>query len=262
MAAYDLEEQERIAAIKDWWEKWGVWVISALVAFVLGIAATQGWKYYQKQQTLQAETLFESVKKVARDTANTKEWKKLSDAATAIAEKHPSTFYASEAQLMAAKAAFDAGDLATAKTHLTWAADKGRDLHKSVAKIRLAGVLLDEKKYDEALKTLESVSEVGFAAQVADLKGDIYAAQGRRDEARAAYEVAVEKAEQRNPMKTISQAKLDAFGGATEKPADKNKKSGRQKKPKELASEGDKPSSQARFDFAWARSRCADRFRL
>ena len=224
MSAYDLEEQERIAAIKDWWEKWGVWVISALVAFVLGIAGTQGWKYYQQQQALQAETLFESIKKVAKETATTKEWKKLSDAATAIAEKHPSTFYATEAQLMAAKAAFDAGDLAVARKHLEWAADKGRDLHQSVAKIRLAGVMLDEKKYDDALKTLEAIKDAGFAAQVADLKGDVYAAQGRRDEARAAYEVAVEKADQRNPLKTTSQAKLDAFGGATEKPADKDKK--------------------------------------
>ena len=30
MSAYDLEEQERIDALKDWWDKWGVWVYAAI----------------------------------------------------------------------------------------------------------------------------------------------------------------------------------------------------------------------------------------
>jgi hypothetical protein len=38
--------------------------------------------------------------------------------------------------------------------------------------------------------------------------------QGKRDEARAAYQVAAERAGERSPLKAISQAKLDAFGGA------------------------------------------------
>ncbi len=221
MSAYDLEEQERIAAIKDWWDKWGTWVYAALIAFFLGIAGTQGWKYFQQRQTVEAETLFLSVQKVAQESAATKEWKKLSDAATALAEKFPATFYATDVQLMAAKAAFDAGDLAQAKKHLDWVIENGRDSHKIVAKTRLAGLLLDEKKFDDALKLLGTIKDEGFAAAVSDIKGDIFAAQGRRDEARAAFELAVEKAEQRSPQKAISQAKLDAFGGAVEKPAEK-----------------------------------------
>lgn len=221
MSAYDLEEQERIAAIKDWWDKWGTWVYAALIAFFLGIAGTQGWKYFQKRQAVEAEALFLSVQKVAQESAATKEWKKLSDAATALAEKFPATFYATDVQLMAAKAAFDAGDLAQAKKHLEWVIENGRESHKNVAKTRLAGLLLDEKKFDDALKLLGTIKDEGFAAAVSDIKGDIFAAQGRRDEARAAFELAVEKAEQRSPQKAISQAKLDAFGGAVEKPAEK-----------------------------------------
>ncbi len=221
MSAYDLEEQERIAAIKDWWDKWGTWVYAALIAFFLGIAGTQGWKYFQKGQVVEAETLFLSVQKVAQEMAVTKEWKKLSDAATALAEKFPATFYATDVQLMAAKAAFDAGDLAQAKKHLDWVVENGRDSHQNVAKVRLAALLVDEKKFDDALKMLGTIKGDGFASAVSDLKGDIYAAQGRRDEARAAFELAVDKAEQRSPLKQISQAKLDAYGGAVEKPAEK-----------------------------------------
>jgi len=220
MSVYDLEEQERITALKDWWDKWGIWVMTALIAFLVGIGGTQAWKYYQKKQTADAEVIFVSLQKVAQDATVSRDWKKLSDAATALAEKYPATFYATDAQLMAAKAAFDGGDLATAVKHLQWVADKGRASHQNIAKMRLASVMTDEKKYDDALKILGAIKEDGYAAQVAHLRGDVYAAQGRRDEARAAFEVAVEKAEARSPLKAISQSKLDAFGGATEKPRD------------------------------------------
>ncbi len=221
MSVYDAEEQQRIDALKDWWAQWGNLVFAGLIVFLLGIAGAQGWRYYQKQQVVEAETLFVSVKKVAQEATATKDWKKLSAAATALADKYPATFYATDAQLMAAKAAFDAKELAEAKKHLQWVVDKGAASHQPIARVRLAAVLLDEQKYDDALKMLDGVNGDGFASLAADMKGDIFAAQGRRDEARAAYEVAVNKAEQRSPLKAISQSKLDAFGGATEKPADK-----------------------------------------
>jgi predicted negative regulator of RcsB-dependent stress response len=157
------------------------------------------------------------VQSLAKEVAVSKEWKKLSDAATALADKYPATFYATEVQLMAAKAAFDAKQYAEASKHLQWVIDKGRKSHVNVARIRLASIQLDEKKYDDALKTLDAVKEEGFVSLAADLRGDVYAAQGKRDEARAAYELATNKADERSPLKGISQAKLDAFGGATPK---------------------------------------------
>ena len=120
MAAYDMEEQERIDALKDWWAKWGTWIYAAIGAFLVGVLAVQGWRYYQKSQGEQAEVLFKSVQKTAQEGAAAKETKKLSEAASAMAEKFPNTFYASEAQLMAAKASFDANDFAAAKKHLQW----------------------------------------------------------------------------------------------------------------------------------------------
>jgi predicted negative regulator of RcsB-dependent stress response len=220
MSAYDLEEQERIAALKDWWEKWGKLVIAALVAFVVGVAGTAAWRSYQAKQAKEAETLFAEFQTVAKDATIAKDWKKVTAAATALSDKYPATFYASDAQLIAAKASFEGGDLPQARTHLEWVVNKGRDAHRNVARVRLAAVFLDEKKYDDALKTLDAVKEEAFVSMAADLKGDIFAAQGKRDEARSAYEMAVDKADERSPLKAISQAKLDAFGGKTEKPAD------------------------------------------
>jgi len=220
MAAYDMEEQERIDALKDWWAKWGTWIYAAIGAFLVGVLAVQGWRYYQKSQGEQAEVLFKSVQKTAQEGAAAKETKKLSEAASAMAENFPNTFYASEAQLMAAKASFDANDFAAAKKHLQWVADKGPAVHSNVARIRLASVLLEEKQFDQALKMLDQVKDEAFTSMAADLRGDILVSQGRRDEARAAYQIAVEKAGDRSPMKALSQAKLDGVGGSNTKPAE------------------------------------------
>lgn len=235
MAAYDMEEQERIDALKDWWAKWGIWIYAAIGAFLVGVLAVQGWRYYQRSQGEQAELLFKSVQKTAQEGAAAKETKKLSDAASAIAEKFPNTFYASEAQLMAAKAAFDANDFATAKKHLQWVADKGAAVHSNVARIRLASVLLEEKQFEPALKMLDQIKDEAFTSMAADLRGDVLVSLGRRDEARAAYQVAVEKASDRSPMKPLSQAKLDGVGGSTNKSAESKDDARNKKDSKEAA---------------------------
>lgn len=216
MSTYDLEEQERISALKDWWDQWGTWVTAVLVAGVVILASVFGYREYQKSQADQAEVLFRSVKKTAEETAASKEVKKLSDAVNTLAEKFPGTFQATEGQLMAAKATFDAGDFATTKTHLQWVIDKGRETHRVIAQIRLATVLLETKDYEGALKMVDAVKDEAFIPIATDLKGDIFAAQGKRDEARAAYQTAVEKSEDRSALKAISQAKLDAAGGPDE----------------------------------------------
>ncbi len=213
MAAYDLEEQERIDALKDWWAKWGNLIYAAVAVFFAAIAGTQLWKSYQGKQQEEAEVLFKSVTKASQDAVASKDPKKLSEAAGAMADKYPRSFQATEARLMAAKSEFEAGHLDEAAKHLQWVADNGRDAFRPIAHIRLAQVMLDQKKYDDAIKQLDQVKDAGYASLVADLRGDALNAQGKKAEARAAYQLAVEKADERSPVKMVSQAKLDALGG-------------------------------------------------
>ncbi len=235
MSAYDLEEQERIDALKDWWTKWGMWVYAGIGALLLGVAGAQAWRYYVKSQGEQAEQLFKSVQKAGQEAAASKEPKKLAEAANAIAEKFPSAFYASESQLMAAKAMFEAKDYPGTKKHLQWVVDKGPLIHSNVARVRLASVLLEEKNYDEALKVLDQVKDEAFQSMAADLRGDVHVSQGRRDDARAAYQIAVEKSAERSPMKALSQAKLDGVGGSVAKPGDAKADGKDKKDAKEVA---------------------------
>jgi predicted negative regulator of RcsB-dependent stress response len=219
MAAYDLEEQERIDALKDWWDKWGNVLMAAVAVFFAGVAGSQLWKSYQGKQHEEAETLYRSFNKTAQEGQAAKDPKRVLEAAALVADKYPGSFQATEAQLVAAKTAFDNNDLAGAATRLQWVVDKGRDAFRPVARVRLAQVLLDQKKYDDALAQLDQVKQEGYTSLVADLRGDVLFAQGKRAEARAAYEIAVDKAGDRSASKFVSQAKLDALGGST-KPAD------------------------------------------
>lgn len=207
---YDLEEQERIAELKAWWEDNRWFVIGAIVLAIVGFAGWKGWQSWKASTAEDAAAMFEPVSKAAK----AKDAKGLEEAAKALIAKHPGSFHASEAALYWAKAAFDAGKPAEAREKLEWIVKSGSKELQGVARLRLAAVLLDEKKFTEALTALDGNKDEAFVAVNADLRGDIMLAQGRLDEARAAYKMAIDKAEPRNPVKQIAEVKLQALGGA------------------------------------------------
>lgn len=211
--AYDLEEQEQIASIKAWWNQYGNSLTWVLIVALAAYAAWIGWNVYQGKQAVQASQLYEEFNKavIAKDNA------KVQRAANDMEDKFGSTAFAHMAALMAAKTAFNANDLKTAKEQLQWVINKGNDSeYKALAKIRLAGILLDEKSYDEALKVLSDDFPASFAALVADRKGDILVAQNKISEARTAYQSALEKMDARNPGRQLIQLKLNAIGGTSQ----------------------------------------------
>ncbi len=208
--SYDFEEQERLAELKAWWEDNRLYVFGAAALAVAGLVGWEGWKLWSVRQAEDAAVLHRPVATAAKAG----DPKKAADAGQALIDKHPKSFYASEAALVMAKNAFEAGNLAEARRQLEWVADKGVEELRGVARLRLAAVQLEEKKFDDALKTLDANRDEAFAAANADLRGDIMLAQGRVDEARAAYKLAVEKAGTRNPVKSIAETKLAALGGA------------------------------------------------
>jgi predicted negative regulator of RcsB-dependent stress response len=206
---YDFEEQERIAELKGWWEDNRWYVLGAIVAAIVAFAGYRGWDWWSARQAEDAAALFKPVSEAPKSDAI-----KLAAAAGPLIERHPGSYFASEAALMIAKAAFDAGDLAEAQKRLAWVLDHGADAHRGIARLRLAAVYLEEKKYDDALRTLDANQDEAYGALVADQRGDVMLAQGRLDEARAAYKLAIEKAGPSNPVRNIAETKLNALGGA------------------------------------------------
>jgi predicted negative regulator of RcsB-dependent stress response len=143
--------------------------------------------------------------------------------ASDVESKFDSTAYAQMSALGAAKSAFDANDLKTAKAQLQWVVDHGNDEYKSIAKLRLAGVLLDEKSYDQALALLGTDFLPQYKADVADRKGDVLVAQNKIAEARAAYQAALDAMDKKDPGRQLVQIKLDGIGGSASQAANQAK---------------------------------------
>lgn len=211
--AYDLEEQEQIANFKAFWNRFGN-LISWLLIIALGsYAAYNFWNTHKRTKAVEASALYDQLVEAAQANGGADTSAKVQRMATDIESKFDGTAYGQMAALAAAKAAFDANDLKTAKAQLQWAIEHGNDEYKAVARLRLSGVLLDEKAYDQALAILNGEFLPQFAAEVADRKGDILVAQNKLAEARTAYQAALDKMDKRNPGRQIVQIKLEAIGG-------------------------------------------------
>lgn len=207
--AYDLEEQEQIDAIKGWWNDYGKLVMLAVIACLITIAAFQGWRYYRAQQTERAAVLYSQLDQAERANDS----KKVRDIAAQLVENYGSTPYAGMAALAAAKASYSTGEMDDARKYLQWAVSDAReDEMRDVARLRLAGVLLDEKKFDEALTVLASATSDAYAALYADRRGDVLAAQGKPAEARSAYQQALDKSDANSQYRRVIELKLDAIG--------------------------------------------------
>src|SRR6267143_2121056 len=211
LMALDLEEQEQVAELKAWWTQHGNLVLAVVIAAAVAVVGWQGWRWYQHGQAAQASVLYDTLTKAAQAG----DAKTLRDAAGTLVESYPRTLYASMGALLAAKFYFAQHDLKNAKVQLQWVIEhSASEDFRDLARLRLAAVLLDEKAYDEALKLLDVPHAPAYDAQYAALKGDVLVAKNQLAEARAAYRLALEKADQRDsPFRESVRMRLDALGG-------------------------------------------------
>lgn len=207
--SFDLEEQEKIDELKAWWKQNGSTVLLAIAVFATVLAGMQGWRYYQKSQQQQAAQVFEAVQNGVRS----KDVKRVRDAAGQLIEKYPGTPYATRAALLVAGVNYELGDAKSAKAQLQWVIEHAKeDGARDMARLRLAGMLLDDKSYAEAMKLLEAQHQKSFDGLFADLKGDVLAAQGKVADARTAYTIALEQIDEKSTYRQIVQMKLDGLG--------------------------------------------------
>lgn len=211
MATYNLEDQDNMDGINTWWDKFGSAITILLTALLVTIGGIQAWKYYQQQQARQAADLYVLLQQVQ----SSGEAEKIHDAAHLLTEGFPSSGYASRAALIAAQADAQAGNKKRAIQNLQWIIDHAKEtaLH-DLARLRIAGILLDEEKYDEALRILNVPNGDTFAGLYFDRRGDILVAAKKISEAQISYQSAIEKLSKNNNYYNIVQMKLDALGNS------------------------------------------------
>ena len=209
----DLQEQEQLDALKSFWKTYGNLITWTLILVLTAFAAWNGWNWWQRDQAMKAGAMFDELERAAQVGDDQKVGRVFGD----LKERFPRTAYAQQAGLLAARVQADKGQADAARASLQWVSEKAlEDEYRAVARLRLAALHFEAKRYDEALKELDAAKVPAFAALVADRRGDVLLAQGKKDEARVAYRAAWAALDDTLDLKRVVEAKLTALGAAPE----------------------------------------------
>ena len=206
--ALDLEEQEQVDELKVLWKKYGAYITRGVIAFFVLYGLFQGWGYYQTKQSLGASELYQSI--VVLDEKNTKD---ILEKSQKLIDDFSGTPYAGRAAILFAKASYLEGNKDKAKGKLEWVASHAKEsATESIALIQLGQILVEEKKYEDALKRANEVDNEGYLGLSNDLKGDILNAMGKKEEAKKAYQEALKRFGPKDPYAKFTQEKLESLG--------------------------------------------------
>jgi predicted negative regulator of RcsB-dependent stress response len=207
----DLEEQEQLDQLKHFWNQYGNLITWVLILALGAYAAFNGWNWWQREQTVKAGALFEELDRAAQAEDADKAGRVFAD----LKERFGRTAFAQQAGLLAAKVQFEKGQIEQARVSLAWVADNAAEAeYKTVARLRLAGMLLDQKQYDAALQQLDGATAKEFEPLGADRRGDVLIAQGKKEEAKAAYLKAWQAMDPTVEYRRLIEAKLVALGAS------------------------------------------------
>lgn len=213
MVDIHVSERDEIETLKRWWKDNGTAVVLGLI---VGLGGLFGWQYWQAYRAARAELasigfqdLMASL--VGEDAARARA------VGAKLLSEHPDSGYAALAALALAGLSVGEGKEEEARAHLLWVIEHGRPralVH--VARLRLARLALAGGDTAAARAHLEALPPLNDDAAYQELRGDLLAAEDRRDEARTAYLRAIELAAGRQVDTEDVELKLDALG----RPAD------------------------------------------
>ena len=209
--SYNFEEQEQLDELKAWWNKYGTFLMTVVTIVALAVAGWRVWQWYEGKQAMDAATAYE----VVRSAAVEGDVSRIKVASDTLLSDHAGSVYAPMAALTAARAYFDDEDLDGAASSLRWVVDNAADTEFfDIARLRLAAVLLDQDKADEGLALLQENVPEAMAGAFSDRRGDLLASLGNKDEARAAYEKALELLAPGSQLRQQIDLKLLALGAS------------------------------------------------
>lgn len=207
----DFEEQEQLDRLKAFWKQYGTLITWVLIVALAAFAGWNRWQAWQRDQSEKAASLYDEIERAAQASDAERATRVFAD----MKERYPRAAYTHQAGLTAAKTEADRGQNDAARASLAWVAEKaGDDEYRAIARLRLAGLLLDEKKYDEALKQVDAVSAGAFSALAADRRGDVLLAQGKVEEARTAYQKAFADMDPKVDYRRLVEAKLNVLAAS------------------------------------------------
>ena len=209
MAEDLLTDDEQLENVKHWFSENGTWLAGGVV---LGAALLFGWRYYdsyKSQQALTAASKFNALNTALEknDRASAK------NIAADLKKDYSNSPYADQADLMMARLAVDAGELANAVDPLTRVMNNSHDSElKNIARLRLARVLIDQGKPDEAVNTLSAAQSGAFGARFHEVRGDALLAKKDTAGAIREYQAALADSDGRGFERGLVELKITDLG--------------------------------------------------
>ncbi len=206
-----MSDEEQVEKLKQWWQENGRAVIAGVVIAIGGVVGWQQWGAYQDRQAEAASAAYMHFIE-ARETG--------ADADTVarrgqrLLDDYGSTVYASMAALQLADYKAGIEDRDRAIEALRWVVEHGEDKSfRDLGRLRLAQIFYSADELDEALAYLEDAEDGPYESRYHELRGDIHAARGEREEALSAYEAALAADEQQRGRQTLIELKINDLGG-------------------------------------------------
>jgi predicted negative regulator of RcsB-dependent stress response len=205
-----LDEHEQSEKVQTWLKDNAAGLIGGIL---LGFALIGGWRWWQSEQ---AHARVESGERFQVALDNIQAGKL--DLAKPQVAALPKGAYATLAALELAKAQLQAGQRDAAIATLR-AVDPLEPSLGAIANQRLARLLIDAGKADEALKLLPAET---LDPEVLQVRGDAHFALGHRDDARSAYMQALTHLDVGAPQRRLVELKLSEVGGIPAHPEAKS----------------------------------------
>ena len=210
MATFDLEEQEQIDELKQFWRSYGKLILMVVVAVIVGLGTFKGVEHFKKQESQDASVIFAKIEEAQASG----DVEAIRENAAKLLEAHGGTHYAALANLILAKTEFEAGNLDEVIKSLNDALDGSKDpALEELMKLRLAAAYLEKEDYENALNYVSGDVSSPFAAHFADMRGDIGYAKGDLVKAREGYAEALSLLGEQDPWRDIIQIKIDSLSG-------------------------------------------------
>jgi predicted negative regulator of RcsB-dependent stress response len=206
-----LTDEQQADVVRKWIRDNGAYMLGGLV---LGLGGLLGWNQWQDYNTVQSAEASELYEEILVSIQNDR-----GPRADALMLDLENDFgrspYLDQARLNVAKYHLDRSEFESAASFLGQVVSNSRsDEMKHIARLRLVQIRIQQQQLDQALDILASEKpESAFAARYHDLRGDVFYALGRPDEARSEYQAALSDPQQPPVVdRMYVQAKLDDLG--------------------------------------------------
>lgn len=188
-----LSEKEQIQYIREWWQENRSYILTALIIVIGGVTGNNAWKSSVTEKQLSASSLYESLA-VEISENNLEAGEMIADQ---ISEDYSDTVYYEKAKLAMAYFYMSQSRDEDAANSLRNILSKSSDSELSlIAEMRLAKIMLYQKKYQEVIDMLKGNIGHAFETKYSELLGDAYFGLEEFDKAEFAYMAALKNTNQ------------------------------------------------------------------